>query len=155
MLGYEDLLMSDSLPRELKAYEKSVLVETYKSQIAVVVDTLKLLVIANGGGVIAILTLVGSIAGKCEMIPDVGGAIKLLVAGLICCFVALLATYYAQMFVFKHMAEQFSENLMSKHKWSFNIAAFFAVLGVGLFSYGSISAADAYEVFTCVSVVGS
>ncbi|CAA0105516.1 Uncharacterised protein [Halioglobus japonicus] len=138
--------------RQLEDFEKNVLVETYKSQIAIVVDTLKLLALVNGGGVIAILTLVGSVAGKCESIPEIGGPIKYLVAGLISCFVALIATYFAQMFVFKHMAEEFNEDLMLRHAWSFNVAVFFAVISVGLFGYGSIRAASAYEIFSCLPV---
>lgn len=125
--------------------------ETYKSQITLVVEGLKLLVIANGGAAVALLTLLGSLAGRCTTLPSMTLQIGLFALGLVISIVGFFTSYVAQMTFLKWLATK-SLSWKRGHVSAFVGSVVSISLSVILFSVAAVWAASEFQTFapSCV-----
>ena len=126
----------------LKKVWPEVIIDTYRSQMAIVVEALKLLALANGGAVVALLNNLGSLmckAGSSDPLnlSDLIHPISLFAAGLLFCILAFFATYFTQMKLFKHFLDN-DKHYDRQHFIWFTITAFTVLLSIGLFLCGAV-----------------
>jgi hypothetical protein len=85
-------------------WRRETFIETYKSQIAIVIEGLKLLALANGGAAVALLTYLGSDAVAKNGAPNLVQPMSSFVWGLVACMGGFFASYLSQMFFLKLIA---------------------------------------------------
>ena len=73
---------------------EALALEIFKSQMVIVVEGLKIMAYANGGAVVALLALLGSLAGRCTTVPHVTRAILCFVAGLVTSIMSFFLSYF-------------------------------------------------------------
>jgi hypothetical protein len=129
-----------------KEWQEQTFHETYKSQIHLVIEGLKLLAIANGGAAVALLSLLGSLAGRCSSLPFMTWQIGLFALGLVFCVLGFFASYLAQMAFLKWLATK-DESWKTTHVSAFFAAAVAILFSVAIFFGASISAAKAFQAF--------
>lgn len=90
-------------------WHKETFLATFNSLISILVEGLKLLTLANGGAVLALLTLSGTIITNCEHAPSLVVPIKYFSYGLIACFLGFVGSYITQMTFLKWMLTKNNE----------------------------------------------
>ena len=88
---------------------EALALEIFKSQMVIVVEGLKIMAYANGGAVVALLALLGSLAGRCTTVPHVTRAILCFVAGLVTSIMSFFLSYFTQMIVVKGFFDDFCD----------------------------------------------
>ena len=129
-------------------WHKDAFNETYKSQIALLLEGLKLLALANGGAVVALLSFAGALASNCAKSPNLSGPFAWFAYGVVACIVSFFAGYIMQMNFLKLLATQEKKYLLG-HKLSFMIAIGTVCAAVALLLVGANQAITEFAGFKC------
>jgi hypothetical protein len=123
--------------------------ETFKGLINLGIETLKALLLINGGAAVAILAYLGSLASRPSIahLPDVKNALICFAVGVFATALAFITAYFMQLTLYyeeraRHEGEPFS----TRHPIVMGIAALFLVVSAGAFGAGCWIAASAFQV---------
>lgn len=130
------------------ARETFILQETYKSQLNILVEGLKILAWANGGAAVALLTLLGSLIGRCSTLPNTTPSLVLLAGGLGGCILGFFLAYFTQLQLTMSISTG-QERWMRYHKITYWLSAIAIFLSVAAFIAGTVFAASGFVEFRC------
>ena len=134
------------LPRE--EWREQAFYETYKSQIALLNDGLKLLGLANGGAAVALMTLIGASVTRCSKVPNMTDPIGAFSYGLVAVIVAYFLSYLSQVGFLKYLDTE--RNLFKLlHIIYFSLGTFAVAAAVATFVLGVTGAVQGFAAFKC------
>ncbi|MHB1246014.1 MAG: hypothetical protein ACYCZH_06195 [Sulfuriferula sp.] len=135
-------------------WRETTFYETYKSQISILVEGLKLLGLANGGAAVALITMAGSAVIKCTNSPSITSAVELFAYGLAAVIVAFFTSYLSQMGFLKYLDTE-KESWKYFHITFFIVATFAVIASVALFVLGAVDASTTFTSFKCAEVASA
>lgn len=118
-------------------------IETYKSLISISVELYKTLLLLNGGGIIALLTYIGSKQNPATMDIAFSSSIYIFIAGVSLVPIAFALSYHIQLGIynrFLHPDQWGKRDKLIDIK--FNAAMILTILSIVFFVVGSIDAAQ-------------
>lgn len=122
----------------MESFEKERAVETYKSLIQFSIETMKTLLLLNGGAVVALLAYLGNITNKGSCVPDMRWPMGAFITGLFFCGLTFILSYLTQLRLHQENMSGRKEGFFTRHQTWLNFAAGSAILSVVCFICGSI-----------------
>jgi hypothetical protein len=111
--------------------------ETYKSMLSIAVEGFKVLLLINGGAVVAMLAYLGQPSHGTEVAQNAWLPLSFFVAGIMACAVTFFSSYWAQLALYTGKALPMSES--HKTRIEIRITAGVALFSVILFACGAFS----------------
>jgi hypothetical protein len=109
--------------------------ETYKSLIAISIESFKFSALANGGSAVALLAYLGNVAGKSVSVPDMRCPMLAFLTGLVACGLSMLVAYLTQLKLLTEIGSL--ERIPFSHGWLLRCAIILYVLSIIAFGVGS------------------
>lgn len=128
--------------------ETFILQETYKSQLNILVEGLKILAWANGGAAVASLTLLGSLIGRCSTLPNIAPSLALFAGGLGGCILGFFLAYFTQLQLTMSISTG-QERWLRYHQITYWLSAIAVFLSMAAFIAGTVIAASDFVDFRC------
>jgi len=124
---------------ELKNYHT---IETYKSMIQFGMFGLRLVLIINGGAMIALLAFLGNIANKNFTTPNLQNPMYAFIAGIMFAGIATLGAYLTQYNVFN---EDMNRIEKGAHKFWFRFTIILLLVSIVCFCLGSFLSISSFD----------
>lgn len=128
-------------------FDEEHALETFKSLITVSMEGLKVLLLINGGAVVALLAFLGQSALGPKLAPQFWWPMGYFVAGVGFCTLAFVASYFTQFSLYN---EHFPERNYRgpKHTSCLWVAALFVFASVGSFGFGAFASVNVFASIT-------
>jgi hypothetical protein len=125
--------------------QKEHTIETYKSLISISLEGMKVLLLLNGGALVALMAYLSNIKKTGDQVPDLLWALIFFSIGLVCCALTIFFSYMTQLRLFQESRGQTSsksqqEESQQEHKFWLNCGLAMALASVTSFAIGAISA---------------
>jgi hypothetical protein len=114
--------------------------ETFRSLITIALEALKILVLLNGGAVVALLAYLGQIHDRQDLAAAAGRPIGWFIVGLICAAAAFVGSYLTQLALYGESVHKMPQ----RHQIVLWISIAVSVASLVCFSLGAFSALNAF-----------
>jgi len=123
-------------------------VETYKSQIGILLEGLKLLALGNGGAIVVLLSSYGTLIANCRQLPNLTPPTQCFALGLLACVVAFIGSYLTQTYFLKYLTSRDIGRIRG-HVLLFSITSVAIAASALLLLAGASAATTEFAKFKC------
>ena len=117
----------------MEGFTKEHAIETFRSLITIAVAALQMLVLLNGGAIVALLAYLGQLSSRSDLAGRVATPLAWFVAGLILAGLAFIGAYVTQLLLYGESVLKKKE----RHGIALRMTVIVSLLSVGAFAVGA------------------